>query len=161
VSVGRRALDATIQLQAPNARRGQVYAGIETRLELAWVSAACLAVAVRVATWVGMLALAAFLAVVAIVHLRRRGGMLTVRPLGAVPLANRLLLRAETLASHHYYDEAIAVALLALEEGGGPDDESPLTRAERVALGDPSTPIGRDQAFEVIEHVRHRLDGVR
>ncbi len=159
VSIGRRALDATIQLQAPNARRGQVYAGIETRLELAWVGAACLAVALRVATWVGMLALAAFLAVVAIVHLRRRGGMLTVRPLGAVPLADRLLLRAETLASHHYYDEAIAVALLALEEGRGLDDESPLTREERLELGDPSVPIGRDQAFEVIEHVRHRLDG--
>jgi hypothetical protein len=62
VSVGRRALDATIQRQAPHDRSGQVYAGIETRLKIAWVSAACLAVALRVATWIGMLALAAFLA---------------------------------------------------------------------------------------------------
>jgi hypothetical protein len=55
VSVGRRALDATIQRQAPHARRGQVYAGIETRLELVWVAAACMAVALRVASWVGVL----------------------------------------------------------------------------------------------------------
>ncbi|MDW3213366.1 MAG: hypothetical protein R8G01_05170 [Ilumatobacteraceae bacterium] len=158
VSVGRRALDATIQRQAPHARSGQVYAGLETRLELAWVSAACLAVALRVATWIGMLALAIFLALVAIVHLRRRGGLLSVRPVGSMPLADRLLLRAETLADHHYYDEAIVVALAALEEGLGDGGTAPLTRAERLALADPATLVTAERAADVIETVRHQLD---
>lgn len=158
VSVGRRALDATIQRQAPHARRGQVYAGIETRLEIAWVGAACLAVALRVATWIGMLALAAFLAVVAIVHLRRRGGLLIVRPLVAVPLPERLLLRAETLADHHFYDEAIVVALSALEEGRGDAADPPLTRDERLALADPTNPVSAARAVDVIERVRSQLD---
>ncbi|MFW2335081.1 MFS transporter [Ilumatobacter sp.] len=159
VSVGRRALDATIQRQAPHARSGRVYAGIETLLEIAWVSAACLAVALRVATWIGMLALAAFLAVVTIVHLRRRGGLLTVRPLPAVPLPDRLLLRAETLAAHHFYDEAIVVALSALEQGPGPAPAPLLTHDERLALADPATPVAQERALDVIERVRHQLDG--
>jgi MFS family permease len=157
VSVGRRALDATIQRQAPHARTGQVYAGIETRLEIAWVSAACLAVALRVATWIGMLALAAFLALVTIVHLRRRGGLLTVRPLATAPLADRLLLRAETLATHHFYDEAIIVALSALEEGRGDAAEPPLTREERLALADPATPVTQQRAADVLVRVRSQL----
>ena len=148
VSIGRRALDATIQRQAPHARSGQVYAGLETRLELAWVSAACLAVAVRVATWIGMLALAIFLALVTIMHLRRRGGLLSVRPVGSMSLAERLLLRAETLAAHHYHDEAIVVALSALEEcrgdGGDPDD--------------PATEASPERAAEIIQRVRRQLD---
>ena len=157
VSVGRRALDATIQRQAPHARRGQVYAGLETRLELAWVGAACLAVSLRVATWIGMLALAAFLALVAILHLRRRGGLLTVRPLGTLPLADRLLLRADTLAAHHFYDEAIVVALSALDAAGVDTDAS---RADDVDLErwDPTTPVTRERAVDVIERVRRRLD---
>jgi hypothetical protein len=122
-----------------------VYAGLETRLELAWVSAACLAVAVRVATWIGMLALAMFLALVAIVHLRRRGGLLSVRPVGSMPLAERLLLRAETLAAHNYHDEAIVVALSALEEGRG-------------EAADPAIEVTPERAAEIIERVRNELD---
>lgn len=160
VSVGRRALDATIQRQAPHARSGQVYAGLETRLELAWVSAACLAVALRVATWIGMLALAAFLALVTIAHLRRRGGLLTVRPIGALPLPHRLLLRAETLAAHHYDDEAIIVALSALHESRGDAADPPLSTEQRRALADPETPVDHTQALEVIEQVRRQLDDV-
>lgn len=158
VSVGRRALDATIQRQAPHARRGQVYAGLETRLELAWVSAACLAVALRTATWIGMLALAGFLALVAIVHLRRHAGVAVLRPLPATPMPDRLLLRAETLADHHFHDEAIVVALVALEEGGGDPDEV-MSRADRLALADETTQVGPERADEVIDEVRRRLDG--
>ena len=161
VSIGRRALDATIQRQAPHARSGQVYAGLETRLELAWVSAACLAVALRVDTWVGMLALASFLALVTIMHLRRRGGLLSVRPVGSLPLADRLLLRAETLADHHYYDEAIVVALSALEEGRGDAARPPLSRAQRLSLADPATPVSAERATVVIADVRRQLDGTR
>jgi hypothetical protein len=159
VSIGRRALDATIQREAPHARRGQVYAGIETRLEIAWVSAACLAVALRVATWTGMLALAVFLTLVTVVHLRRRGGLLTVRPVATLTLPKRLLLRAETLAAHHFYDEAIVVALAALDEAPGGAVNPPLSREERRGLADTATPVTHEQAVDVIERVRHELDG--
>lgn len=119
VSVGRRALDATIQRQAPHARRGQVYAGLETRLELSWVAAACLAVALRVASWIGILALAAFLVVVALAHLRRHSGIAVLRPVAAVGLTDRLLLRAETLIDHGFQDEALVVARAAAAIGAG------------------------------------------
>jgi hypothetical protein len=115
VSVGRRALDATIQRQAPHARRGRVYAGIETRLELAWVLAACLAVALRVASWVGILGLAGFLLIFASVHLRRRSGLGVLRPVASAPLPERLLMRAETLAAHGFHDEAFVLAQAAAE----------------------------------------------
>ena len=138
-SVGRRALDATIQQQAPHARRGQVYAGLETRLELAWVAAACLAVALRVATWIGILSLAAFLVLVTIVHIRRHAGLSVLRPVASVPLADRLLIRAETLAEHGYLDEAVMIARLAAAapETGGPWSEAEvrdeIERARRRA----------------------------
>ena len=120
-SVGRRTLDATIQQQAPHARRGQVYAGLETRLELAWVTAACLAVALRVDTWIGILSLAAFLVVVAVVHMRRYAGLSVLRPIASVPLSERLLVRAETLAEHGYLDEAVMIARLAASTSGAPE----------------------------------------
>ncbi len=147
-SVGRRALDATIQTHAPHARRGQVYAGLETRLELAWVAAAVLAVATRIASWIGVLGLAAFLAVVAIIHLRRRSGLDILRPVIASPLPERLLLRAETLADHGYYDEAIIVARAAVD-------------AEARAEGSSATQsIGehlRTEAAAHIEQARSRI----
>lgn len=157
VSVGRRALDATIQRQAPHARSGQVYAGLETRLELAWVGAACLAVALRVATWIGMLFLAGFLALVTLAHLRRRSGMRVFRPLVAVPLPERLLMRAETLADHHFYDEAIIVAMSAFDEGARPGAVPPMSHADRRDLADESTPAQRDAAIRIIEAVRTQL----
>lgn len=137
-SVGRRALDATIQRKAPHARRGQVYAGLETRLELAWVAAACLAVALRVATWIGVLALAAFLVVMALVHLRRHTGLAVLRPVRTVPLRERLLLRAETLAHHGFHDEAVLVARMAGD----------------VAVDDELTHVTAEQAQEEIERAR-------
>lgn len=118
-SIGRRALDATIQQRAPHARRGQVYAGLETRLELAWVVGACLAVALRVATWIGILALAAFLVVVVLAHVRRHLGLRVLRPVAAAPLPERLLLRADTLADHGYLDEAVLLARLAVTNRTG------------------------------------------
>lgn len=160
VSIGRRALDATIQRQAPHARRGQVYAGLETRLELAWVGAACLAVALRTATWIGMLALAAFLALVAIVHVRRRSGVGVLRPMPATPIAERLLLRAETLAEHHFYDEAIVVALAALEESGAGDPDELMSRDERLALADESHHVDQTLANAILRAVRGRLNTV-
>jgi hypothetical protein len=141
-SIGRRALDATIQTHAPHARRAQVYAGLETRLELAWVAAAVLAVAIRVASWIGVLALGWFLGVAAIIHLRRRSGLHVLRPVVAIPLPERLLLRAETLADHGFHDEAIAVARAAVESD----------QADRSA-GEP----GRAEAAASIEQARRRI----
>jgi hypothetical protein len=139
-SIGRRALDSTIQQQAPHARRGQVYAGLETRLELAWVAAAVVAVALRVASWVGILMLAAFLVLVTVAHVRRRSGMGVLRPVGSMPVGERLLMRAETLADHGYLDEALLVAEVARDA----DDEHVETP-------------GEDDVRAAIESVREEL----
>lgn len=144
-SVGRRTLDATIQRQAPDARLGQVYAGLETRLELAWVGAACVAVGMRVASWIGMLTLAGFLILVAVVHLRRRGGMRIMKPVALAPLHERLLLRAEVLADHGFYDEAIVLAHVVQDHAARPDP--------------PGTPISRERAKQAIDEARADVYG--
>lgn len=120
VSVGRRALDATMQRLAPHARRGQVYAMLETRLELVWVLAACLAVAIRTETWLGVIGLAVFLTAVAAAHVRRVRVGPMLRPVGRVELADRLIMRAETLAARGYFDEAVVLARAATEAARWP-----------------------------------------
>lgn len=112
-SIGRRALDATVQRHTPRVTRGQLYARLETRLELAWVAAACLAVVSRASTWVGVLGLAAFLLVAAAVHIRRRRIIDLVDASSTTSLPDRLLFRSQTLTDLGYHDEAIAVALSA------------------------------------------------
>jgi len=114
VSIGRRAMDATIQRQAPGARTAGAYARIETRLEIAWVLAACVAVAIRVASWIGVLLLAAFLAGAAIAHVVRTSRR-SDEATQAAPLRARLVRRAEILASHGLHDEALVVALAATD----------------------------------------------
>jgi MFS family permease len=156
VSIGRRALDSTIQTQAPHARRGRVYAGLETRLELVWVLAACLAVALRVATWIGVLALAGFLGVVTVLHLRRRDSLRILRPITVAPLPERLLIRAETLAAQGYFDEAIIVAEAAEAAAtrpspGGHDASSSEGTATDL----------RARAAETISRARRRIEPVR
>jgi predicted MFS family arabinose efflux permease len=171
-SVGRRALDATIQRQAPHARRGQVYAGLETRLELAWVAAACLAVALRAATTIGILSLAAFLVVVTIVHVRRRAGLGVLRPVRSVPLADRLLIRAETLATHGYLDEAVLIARLAAttpenhEAWSESDVRDEIDRARQRAERASTTeqPVADGDVVEMVDRVvdevpAERVDG--
>ncbi len=151
-SVGRRALDATIQGRARHARRGQAYASLETRLVLAWVTAACLAVAARAPTLVGMVALTLFLSVATLAHMRRNklfGGLLLTPGAEELPVARRLLLRAEALAAEGLFDEAIVVARAAVEQAvmrdgcAGPADEAAarqaITRARRLLDGRPET----------------------
>jgi hypothetical protein len=138
-SVARRALDAIVQRQAPHARRGVVYAWLETRFELGWVLGGCLAVALRVATWVGLLALAGFLCLTAIIHVRRRFGLSPMRPVVVAPLAERLLLRAETLLDNHFYDEAVVVARAALHvhrDGAAAVDEALLGASDAPEKAD-------------------------
>jgi hypothetical protein len=153
-SVGRRALDATIQTHAPHARRGRVYASLETRLELAWVAAGCVAVASRLDTWVGVLALAGFLVVMAAEHIRRHRLIDLLEPAPTVPLAERLLTRAETLAGLDHHDEAIMVALSAVAIVDGAADDPELQRARQLVLGDAHHDDLRDGAEAAIARAR-------
>ncbi len=54
-SVGRRAFDGIVQTDAPHARRGRAFAGLETRLELGWVAGALIAVIMRAPGWLGLM----------------------------------------------------------------------------------------------------------
>jgi MFS family permease len=148
-SVGRRALDSTIQQFAPRARRGRVYASLETRLELAWVAAGCVAVASRLRTLVGVLALAGFLVVMAAEHVRRHRLVELLEPPTAVPLAERLITRAETLAGLDHHDEAIIVALSAVEVAEVPAHDPELQRMRELVHG----PATHDQLREAAERV--------
>ena len=135
---------------------------LETRLELAWVLAAVLAVATRIASWIGVLTLAAFLAFVTIMHLRRRSGLHVLRPVAAIPLPERLLLRAETLADHGMYDEAIIIARAALGTAAmtgvdGPGSDSSTTTSDLQR-----TQRARADADREIDHARRQiLDDLR
>lgn len=141
-SVTRRALDAIVQRQAPHARGGSVYAWLETRFELAWVLGACAAVAARVATWVGMVGLAGFLTLNAVIQLRRHYGLTVLTPPVATPLPERLVGHAETLFAQGRFDEAIALA-----------------EAAREAAVD--TPVDAARARAAIESARRAIAGAR
>lgn len=139
VSIGRRALDATIQSQAPDARTTGAYARIETKLELAWVLAACVAVAIRVDSWVGVLVLAGFLVGAAVVHIVRTSGS-EHQDVQQAPLDLRLLQRAELLGSHGFHDEAIVIANAVAEgrtdvagSSGRAGDDSEHAMREAIA----------------------------
>jgi hypothetical protein len=142
-SIARRALDALFQRQAPHARRGSVYAWLETRFELAWVIAACLAVASQVATWVGVIALAGFLVVVAIVHARQQFRMRLLEPRPILSLPERLLDRAESLWEEQAYDEAIALARAA-QTRDFPRSADAATAREAIEAARESLRPGRD-----------------
>lgn len=153
-SLGRRALDSTIQQFAPKAQRGRIYASLETRLELAWVSGACLAVASRLSTVVGVLVLAGFLVVMAAQHVRRHRLVAMLEPPASVPLPSRLITRAETLSGLDHHDEAIAVALSAAQLAGATLHDPELRRA-REMLDRPTTSQElRDAAARVIARAR-------
>ena len=153
-SVGRRALDSTIQQFAPRARRGRVYASLETRLELAWVAAACLAVASRLSTLVGVLALAGFLVVMAAEHVRRHRLVELLEPPTTAPLAERLITRAETLAGLDHHDEAIIVALSAVGVAEVPAHDPELQRMRELVRGPATHDELREAAERVIARVR-------
>ena len=153
-SVGRRALDSTIQQFAPHASRGRVYASLETRLELAWVAAACVAVASRLSTLVGVLALAGFLVVMAAEHVRRHRLVELLQPPEAAPLAERLITRAETLAGLDHHDEAIVVALSAVEVADVSAHDPELQQMRELVRGPATHDELRDAAERVIARVR-------
>ncbi len=81
-SVGRRAFDGIVQTDAPHARRGRAFAGLETRLELGWVAGALVAVISRAPDWLGLLGLTVLLGVIGLVRIVRdpRGGQGSLDP---------------------------------------------------------------------------------
>jgi hypothetical protein len=153
-SLGRRALDSTIQQFAPPTQRGRIYASLETRLELAWVGGACLAVASRLSTVMGVLVLACFLVVMAAYHVRRRRllGLLEAAP--TAPLPDRLIDRAEALAALDHHDEAIVVALSAAQLTGAGSHDPVLQRARELLDRQTGSEDLRDAAERVIAHAR-------
>jgi hypothetical protein len=153
-SLGRRALDSTIQQFAPPAQRGRIYASLETRLELAWVGGACLAVASRLSTVVGVLVLAGFLVVMAAQHVRRHRLVALLEPAPSTPLADRLITRAETLAGLDHHDEAIVVALSAAQLAGGTAHDPELVRAQELLHRPTTSQELREAAERVIARAR-------
>ncbi|MGB5758223.1 MAG: MFS transporter [Acidimicrobiales bacterium] len=115
-SVGRRAFDGVVQTQAPHATRGRAYAGLETRLEVAWVIGSIMAVLARFPNWVGLailsLALGAF-------GFSRIVDELTQPRFGVyaemATLPARLLATAEAVAAQGDRQQAVLVALAAAE----------------------------------------------
>jgi MFS family permease len=115
-SVGRRAFDGVVQTEAPHARRGKAYAGLETRLELAWVAGALSAVIARAADWLGLVALAVALGGLAF---DRVSSVLEARKIeakvGVETLPLRLLETAEAVAARGDRQQAVLVALAAAD----------------------------------------------
>ena len=115
-SVARRAFDCVVQTEAPHARRGQAYAGLETRLELGWVTGALAAVAVSVPGWLGTVVLAAGLGGLALGRVvERRGAALIDSAAAPATLPLRLLETAEALAARGDRQQAVFVAVAAAD----------------------------------------------
>ncbi len=115
-SVARRAFDYVVQTEAPHARRGQAYAGLETRLELAWVAGALLAVVSSVPGWLGAVVLTAWLGGLAIERVIRRREAARIESTSApATLPLRLLETAEALAARGDRQQAVFVAVAAAD----------------------------------------------
>ena len=115
-SVGRRAFDGVVQVEAPHSQRGQAFAGLETRLEVAWVIGSLSAVIARAPDWLGLLLLTTGLALLSADRLIERWNvshlpMESTRV--AVPL--RLLETAEAVAAQGDRQQAVLVALAAAD----------------------------------------------
>lgn len=115
-SVGRRAFDSVVQTEAPHARRGRAYAGLETRLEIAWVIGSMVAVLGRFPNWLGLAILSACLGAVSI---NRIGASLAAARVGSdvatASLPFRLMETAEAVAARGDRQQAVLVALAAAE----------------------------------------------
>lgn len=150
-SVARRAFDGVVQSEAPHARRGRAYAGIETQLELAWVIGALLAILARAPDWLGIGVLAAWFAAVALAREQARRSALHLHAeVGPVPLPVRLLETADALAARGDVDQAAIVALAAIDVvSPAPSD----ARVEAWRCG--CAPTGTDA--ERVVHLAHDL----
>lgn len=157
-SVARRAFDGVVQTEAPHARRGRAYAGLETRLELAWVLGALMAVVARAPDWLGIAVLTAWLGGVALYRVvERRGIARLAAESGPTTLPLRLLETAEALAARGDTEQAALVALAAVDAVplvGDADgrDTAELRRLAAVAVADDDA-----DAAERALHIAHGL----
>ncbi|MEM8902850.1 MAG: MFS transporter [Actinomycetota bacterium] len=115
-SVARRAFDGVVQTEAPHARRGKAYAGLETRIEIGWVIGALLAVVSRAPDWAGLAVLAVWL--LSITGDRWWSARAAARldaEVGARTLPIRLIETAESLAARGDRQQAAVLAVAAAE----------------------------------------------
>lgn len=158
-SVARRAFDGVVQAEAPHAKRGQAFAGLETRLELAWVLGALAAVATRAPGWVGMAGLTALIALLVLDRVRRHRDQAVVGSVEAqATLPLRLLETAEAVAARGDLQQALVVAVAAVESACtahlpvASDDAAELRRLVARAHDDPD-------AAEAALHLAQELVG--
>lgn len=115
-SLGRRAFDGVIQTEAPHARRGRAYAGLETRLEVAWVVGSVAAVVTRLPSWVGLVILSVFLTALSLNRvLSAIGSARLGADAGTTTLPVRLMETAEAVAARGDRQQAVLIALAAAE----------------------------------------------
>ena len=135
-SVGRRAFDGVVQIEAPHARRSQAYAGLETRLELAWVVGALTAVVTRAPDWLGLVMLFIGLGALATSRLETRylaGRVATNADFATLPL--RLMETAEAVAARGDRRQAVLIAVAAVEAAQIAGSVSDAQLAEIQQLG--------------------------
>lgn len=147
-SVGRRAFDGVVQAEAPHATRGRAYAGLETRVEVAWVLGSIVAVLARFPSWVGLAILSAGLGafgasrIVAEVTAARVGSGVE-----ATTLPFRLLDTAEAVASRGDCQQAVLVAVAAVE-AAALVGEVPTGRMEELKEQSRRAAIANDRELE-------------
>lgn len=115
-SVGRRAFDSVVQTEAPHATRGRAYAGLETRVEVAWVIGSIAAVLARFPSWIGLAVLSVALGAFGVSRILAE--LAAARVSGEVEtttLPFRLLETAEAVASRGDRQQAVLVAVAAVE----------------------------------------------
>nr|MCH9803531.1 MFS transporter [bacterium] len=115
-SVARRTFDSVVQAEAPHARRGKAFAGLEARLELGWAAGALLAVGVSAPGWAGAAALAVALGGISMARMiqHRRANLIESTATEST-LALRLLETAEALAARGDRQQAVVVAMAAAD----------------------------------------------
>lgn len=115
-SLGRRAFDGVVQTEAPHTRRGRAYAGLETRLEVAWVIGSLAAVLTRLPDWLGLAILAVGLGAFSINRILSALAAAQIgADTGAATLALRLLETAEAIAARGDRQQAVLVAMAAAD----------------------------------------------
>lgn len=153
-SIGRRAFDEVIQTEAPHARRGRAYAGLETRLELAWVIGSLVAVIARSPDWLGLLGLAVGVGLVIADRVASEREASRIQAHGTTAtLPLRLLETAEAMAARGDRQQAVLVALAAADAArlAGHLSSAELLdlqrRCERAAID--NDPAAEDEALRL------------
>lgn len=147
-SLGRRAFDGVIQTQAPHARRGRAYAGLETRLEIAWVIGSLAAVIARLPNWLGLTILAVGLGGLSVDRILAAFAAARVdADAGDITLPLRLMETAEAVAARGDRQQAVLVALAAGEAAAMVGTVAPERLAELKRLSRDAT-MGHNQSAE-------------